>query len=82
MDYTPSNSNEDNLDRINYDGHVWEIGHFGEDNNGFSAYGFRQDGTIIRVTSKYEAELISLLLVVNSELNDMARQALAKVKGG
>ncbi|KKM92424.1 hypothetical protein LCGC14_1218450, partial [marine sediment metagenome] len=54
-DYTPKNTKEDNLDRFDYDGHVWEVGYFGESNNGYCAYGFRQDGIIIRVTSKYEA---------------------------
>ena len=63
---------QDRLDIINFDNHTWEFGHFGEDNNGFSAYGFRQDGTIIRVTSKYEAEVIAFLF----------KQALAEAKGG
>ena len=52
---------EDNLTRIEYDGHIWEVGHFGERNNGFTAYGFRQDGIYIRVTSQYESELIAKL---------------------
>ena len=52
---------EDNLVRLECDGHTWEIGHFGEKKNGYSAYGFRQDGTIIRVTSKYESELLARL---------------------
>ena len=68
-DYTPKNTKEDNLDRFDYDGHVWEVGYFGESNNGYCAYGFRQDGIIIRVTSKYEAELIySLFKGVADEL--------------
>jgi hypothetical protein len=53
---------EDNLTKIEYDGHTWEFGYFGEKNNGFSAYGFRQDGIYIRVTSKYEAELFASCL--------------------
>ena len=57
-DFTPTHRDEDNLETFNYDGHVWEFGHFGELNNGFSAYGFRQDGDYIRVTSKYEATLL------------------------
>ena len=72
-DYTPQNYNEDNLDKFNYDGHMWEVGHFGEKKNGYSAYGFRQDGIIIRVTSKYEAELIYSLL----ESKMMAKQGEA-----
>ena len=52
---------EDNLIKLEYDGHVWEFGYFGEKNNGYSAYGFRQDEVMIRVTSKYEAELIANL---------------------
>ena len=52
---------EDNLVRLEYGGHIWEFGYFGAKRNGYSAYGFRQDGTIIRVTSKYEAELIAKL---------------------
>ena len=56
---------EDDLTKLEYDGHIWEFGHFGEKNNGFSAYGFRQDGIIIRVTSKYEAELIAMLFQVS-----------------
>ena len=55
------NHMEDKLTKLEYDGHTWEFGLFGEKNNGFSAYGFRQDGTIIRVTSKYEAELLARL---------------------
>ena len=57
---------EDNLTVFEYDGHTWEVGYFSEKNkvnrNGFSAYGFRQDGVFIRVTSKYEAELFESLL--------------------
>jgi hypothetical protein len=49
----------DKLETINFDGHVWEFGFFGEKNNGYSAYGFRQDGIIIRVTSEYEAKLLA-----------------------
>jgi len=52
---------EDNLIKLEYDGHSWEIGYFGEKNNRFSAYGFRQDGMYIRVTSKYESKLIAEL---------------------
>jgi len=48
---------EDNLEMFEYDGHIWELGYFGKKNNGYSAYGFRQDGIIIRVTSKYEADI-------------------------
>ena len=53
---------EDRLTVIEHDGHSWEVGYFGEKNNGFSAYGFRQDGMYIRVTSKYESELFESLL--------------------
>lgn len=60
-DYRPESYDDDNLDQFDYDGHVWEVGYFGEKNNSHSAYGFRQDGIIIRVTSKYEAELIHSL---------------------
>ena len=52
---------EDNLVKFNFDGHIWEVGYFGDKNNSFSAYGFRQDGVYIRVTSKYESELITSL---------------------
>ena len=52
---------EDKLTTVEYDGHIWEVGYFGEKNNGYSAYGFRQDNHYIRVTSKYEAELIAEL---------------------
>ena len=52
---------DDNLVKLECDGHTWEFGYFGEKNNGFSAYGFRVDGNIIRVTSKYEAEIIKSL---------------------
>jgi len=58
---------KDNLTKVEYDGHIWEFGHFGEDNNGFSAYGFRQDGIIIRVTSKYEADLFCQLIINKEE---------------
>jgi len=54
--------NTDKLETINYDGHVWEVGYFREKDCGFEAYGFRQDGIFVRVTSKYEAELILSLL--------------------
>ena len=63
-DYTPKNYAEDNLDRFNYDGHVWEVGYFGEKKHGHNAFGFRQDGTTIRVTSKYEAEVIYSLFLL------------------
>lgn len=56
--FEPISLEADNLAKFFYDGHDWEIGYFGSDNNGYNAYGFRQDKTIIRVTSKYEAELI------------------------
>lgn len=54
---------KDDLTRIEYAGHIWEFGHFGEEKNKFSAYGFRQDGTIIRVTSQYEADLFRQLML-------------------
>ena len=55
--------NLDDLVKIEYGGHIWEFGHFGAfTNGGYSAYGFRQDGTIIRVTSKYETEFLCELL--------------------
>ena len=59
---------EDNLTKLKYDGHIWEVGHFGENNNGFSTYGFRRDGIKVRVTSRYEAELIANLLSKALEL--------------
>ena len=58
---------KDELTVIEYDGHSWEVGYFGEKNNGFSAYGFRQDDIIIRVTSEYEARIFEQLLRIAKE---------------
>lgn len=49
----------DKLETIELDGHIWEVGFFKENDCGFEAYGFRQDGIYIRATSKYEAEIIT-----------------------
>lgn len=56
-DYFWKGETKDELETILYDGSTWEVGHFGCEDNGYSAYGFRQDGLIIRVTSKYEADI-------------------------
>ena len=53
--YYPKNKNE--AETIIIDGHTWEVGYFGCEDNGYSAYGFRQDGLLIRITSAYEAEI-------------------------
>jgi hypothetical protein len=55
----------DKLEIILYDNHIWEVGYFQEKDEGYNAYGFRQDGTIIRVTSQYEANLFRNSLVGN-----------------
>ena len=61
-DYSVKSHLDDNLDTFISDGHKWEVGHFGERNNGYSAFGFRQDGLCIRITSKYEAEFLGRLI--------------------
>jgi hypothetical protein len=53
---------KDDLKVFNYDGHKWEVGFFGDQNNRFCAYGFRQDDMVIRITSKYEAKVFADLL--------------------
>ena len=72
---------EDNLIKLEYDGHIWEFGHFGEMNNGFSAYGFRQDGIYIRVTSKYESELLCKLFnfAIRGDKNNGKTQLFKKI---
>jgi hypothetical protein len=69
---------ENILQRMNFDGHSWEIGYFDIDDEGFSAYGFRQDGIIVRITSKYEAELIAKVFNSHTKLVD----ALKKIRRG
>jgi len=67
---TPCKDYEDKLETIQYDGHTWEVGYFGCQNNGYSAWGFRQDGVIIRVTSEYEAKLLSRMFINNKNLEE------------
>lgn len=51
------NSLKGKLVVVNYDGHVWKIGQFGND-----SYGFQQDDCPERYTSEYEAELFYFLI--------------------